>query len=96
MVEMDTVFKKSDRVVSRKIVDELILVPIRTSVADMESLYTLNDVGAKVYELIDGQRTVAQICKGIVEEFEVTEEEAQKDVSVFAEQLMEIGAIEAS
>lgn len=96
MGEMDTVYRKSDRVVSRKIVDELILVPIRTNVADMESLYTLNDVGAKVYELIDGQRTLAQICQGIVEEFEVTEEEAQKDVIVFAEQLMEIGAIEAS
>ncbi len=94
MVEMDTVFKKSDRVVSRKIVDELILVPIRTSVADMESLYTLNDVGARVYELVDGQRTVAQICEAIVEEFEVTKEKAHADVSDFTEQLMEIGAIE--
>ena len=94
MVEMDTVFKKSDRVVSRKIVDELILVPIRTSVADMESLYTLNDVGARVYELIDGRRTVAQICEAIVEEFEVTKEKAHADVSDFTEQLMEIGAIE--
>lgn len=94
MVEMNTVFKKSDRVVSRKIVDELILVPIRTSVADMESLYTLNDVGARVYELIDGQRTIAQICDAIVDEFEVTKEQAHTDVSTFTEQLMEIGAIE--
>lgn len=94
MVEINAVFKKTDRVVSRKIVDELILVPIRTSVADMESLYTLNDVGARVYELIDATRTLAQICEAIVDEFDVTKEQALKDVGTFTEQLVEIGAIE--
>lgn len=94
MIELEGVFKKTDRVISRRIVDELILVPIRKSVADMESLYTLNEVGAKVYELIDGKRTVGQICAAILEEFEVSDEQARADVTEFIEKLVEIGSIE--
>ena len=60
-MELDSVYARNDRVVSRKIVDELILVPIRQSVAEMETLYTLNEVGARVYELIDGKRPVREI-----------------------------------
>ena len=70
-MKLDSVYAPNDRVVSRKIVDELILVPIRQSVAEMETLYTLNEVGARVYELIDGQRPVRAIVEAIVEEFEV-------------------------
>jgi hypothetical protein len=94
MIELDNVFQKNDNVVSRKIVDELILVPIRRNVADMESLFTLNEVGARVYELIDGERSVRDICTAIVEEFEVEAEEAQSDVTGFLEKLLSIGSIE--
>ena len=94
MIELDAVFCKNDKVVSRKIADELILVPIRQSVADMESLYTLNDVGARVYELIDGERTVSQIRDAIVEEFEVEKEQAEADVMEFLKQLVSVGSIE--
>jgi hypothetical protein len=94
MTELDTVYSKNDSVVSRKIVDELILVPIRKSVADMESLFTLNDVGARIYELIDGGRTVREICNVIVEEFEVDFEQARADVLTFLDQLKSFGSIE--
>ncbi len=93
-MELDTVFYRNDRVVSRKIVDELILVPVRRNVAEMESIYTLNDVGARVYELIDGERTILQICELIVEEFEVSSEEAERDVLEFLQKLVSAGSIE--
>jgi hypothetical protein len=89
----DTVYVRNDRVVSRKIVDELILVPIRQSVAEMETLYTLNEVGARVYELIDGKRPVKDIVSAIVTEFEVTPETAEADVKEFIEQLLQIESI---
>ena len=44
-MELDAIFARNEEVVSRTIVDELILVPIRKDVADMETLYTLNEVG---------------------------------------------------
>lgn len=92
-MELDTVFAKNDQVVSRKIVDELILVPMRKDVADAETLYTLNEVGARVYELIDGERPLQEIMDTIVNEFEVTQQQAESDVREFVAQLLEIESI---
>jgi hypothetical protein len=92
-MDLEAVFARNDQVVSRKIVDELILVPMRKNVADMETLYTLNEVGARVYELIDGSTSLRKIVTTIVQEFEVTEREAESDAREFIEQLLQIDAI---
>jgi hypothetical protein len=92
-MELDSVYARNDRVVSRRIVDELILVPIRQHVAEMETLYTLNEVGARVYELIDGKRPMREIVESIVSEFEVTFETAEADVREFISQLLQIDGV---
>lgn len=92
-MELDEVFARNEQVVSRKIVDELILVPVRKDVADMETLYTLNEVGARVYELIDGKRPLGEIVTAVFDEFDVTEAQAEADVREFIEQLLEIESI---
>ena len=94
MIDLDKVYRVSDRVASRKIVDEVILVPLRDSVAEMESLYSLNEVGARVYDLIDGSRTVRQIIAVIVQEFEADAEQVKGDVVQFLQQLLSIKSIE--
>ena len=53
---LNTVYKKSDSIVSRRIADEFILVSIRQNVGDLESIYTLNETAARIWELIDGKR----------------------------------------
>jgi len=93
-MDLDKVYRVSDRIASRKIVDEVILVPLRDKVAEMESLYSLNEVGARVYELIDGKRAVRDIVAAIVEEFEVDSRQAESDVTQFVEQLLSINGIE--
>lgn len=92
-MDLNAVFVRNEQVVSRKIVDELILVPMRTDVAEMETLYTLNEVGARVYELIDGERTLEAIVETVFEEFDVTREQAEMDVREFVEQLLAIDSI---
>jgi len=49
----------------------------------------LNSVGSRVWELIDGRRSVEEIVARIVAEFEVTPEIAARDVGVFIDQLLE-------
>ncbi len=90
---LERCYKRSDDIVSRKIADEVILVPIRNNVGDLESIYTLNEVGARTWELIDGQRTSAQVKDVIVSEFEVDDSQAKIDVEDFIQGLMEIKAI---
>ena len=94
IMDLNKIYCLKDRVASRKIVDEVILVPLRDSVAEMENLYSLNEVAARVYELVDGRRAVRDICSVIVEEFDVSPEQAEADVSQFVEQLESIHAIE--
>ncbi|MCK4529156.1 PqqD family protein [candidate division WOR-3 bacterium] len=90
---LEKIYSKSDSIVSRKIADEFILVPIRQNVGDLESIYTLNETAARIWELIDGKIKVEEIKEKIVEEFEVTPEEAEKDIREHLLQLEEIKAI---
>jgi hypothetical protein len=73
--------------VFRKIADEFVLVPIRRNVADMQAVYTLDGVGARIWDLLDGQRDGHTIFRQIVDEYEVAPDEARRDVIEFLEQL---------
>lgn len=93
MNEHGRIHQKNPDIVARKIADEIILVPILRKVGDVESIYNLNQVGARIWELIDGKRQVEEIRDLIVAEFEVSQEEAEKDLLTLLEQFNEIGAI---
>ncbi len=85
--------KKSDSIVSRKIGDEFILVPIKQDVGDLESIYTLNETAARIWELIDGKIKVRDIKDRIVQEFEITPTETERDLIEHLQQLEGIRAI---
>jgi hypothetical protein len=86
-------YGKNDMMVGRKIADEFILVPIRQTVGDLQCMYTLNGVGARIWELIDGHSTIDDITTAIVREYEVETPQAKADVIEFLEQMKEIGAV---
>ncbi|MBS1238273.1 MAG: Coenzyme synthesis protein (PqqD) [Deltaproteobacteria bacterium] len=87
------VFKKSDAMVFRKIGDEYILVPVRQGVGDLESIYTLNETAARIWELLDGTAKGAEIRDKMTQEFDVTPEEAEKDLVHHLKELASIQAI---
>lgn len=62
MIKMTTVnelYQKSPDVIFRRVADEYILVPIRQKVVDLRSIYTLNEVSAFIWELIDGKKSIS-------------------------------------
>jgi hypothetical protein len=77
----------------RTIVDEAVLVPIRRQVADMDCIYTLNSVGAFVWERLDGEATFAALQSAIVDRFDVEPGVAAADLREFLQGLEGIGAI---
>jgi len=79
--------------VTREVAGETIVVPIRAGVGDLDSIYTLNEVGATIWKLIDGTRTADDIALAVVEVFEVEPEQARRDVEEFLAQLTEAGMI---
>jgi hypothetical protein len=70
------------QVAGRTIDDEAVLVLSETG--DVE---VLNAVGARIWELADGTRTVNQIISAIEGEYSVNRERAEADVLEFVGQL---------
>jgi len=86
-------YKRNENFVFRKIKNETILVPIKDNVGDMEFIFTLNEVGAFVWEHLDGKNRLLDIKNMISEEFEVSSQKAEKDLCEFVSQLKEIEAV---
>lgn len=89
----DKLFKKNEDIVSRKIAGELFLVPVKGKLADMQQLYTLNPVAEHIWQDLGTQKSLKYIRDGIVEEFNVTKEEADSDLQEFISELLEAGLI---
>ena len=87
-------YDKHPNIVFRDIEGEMILVPIRRSTANLESIFTLNETAGRVWELMDGHRTLAEIRDVLVEEYDVTPEDAQEDLLELVAYLEQIEALE--
>ncbi len=55
--------------------------------------YSLNRVGARVWVLSDGSKTIADLAKEITGEFDISQEQAEKDIAELAEQLEKEGLV---
>jgi hypothetical protein len=86
-------YQRDPDFVYRRIVDEVVLLPIRHNFGDLESIYTLNEVGARVWDLLDGRRTLVEVSDVILTEFEVPADVARADVAEFVRELEEVGAV---
>lgn len=87
------VITRDPSIVERKIVGEVVLVPIRQNVGDLEYIFTLNEMAGRIWELIDGNRCLGDILDAIVEEFDVGPATAEADLLEFIEQLKVEGLV---
>ena len=89
----ETVYAKSPDFVQRDVAGECILVPIRSKLSDLSSLYVLNETGTAVWHRIDGNRSAAAIVDDLTAEFDVTRERLERDLASLFGDLLEIQAI---
>ena len=93
MLDMDRCYRRNESFVFRKIEDETILVPIKDNVGDMGSIYSLNEIGAFIWEHLDGERSLEVIKEKIIGGYEVSPREAEADLEGFVTDLVEIDAV---
>ncbi len=77
------ILRKKQNLVARRVGDEYILVPVVNKVAEMDKVYTLNEVGAFIWDQIDGKKTVDEIIQAVTHQYEVKRIIAQDDVINF-------------
>ena len=88
------IFRKHPDFIAREIEGELILISISKSQADMECVYVLNGVGARIWQFIDGHKAVTEIIKLISKQYDARLEDIRKDVIDFIGGLETIFAIQ--
>jgi hypothetical protein len=75
--------------VTRQIAGETLIMPVAGRVADLESIYVLNEVGSRIWQLVGSPTTADRIAEIVAREFDVPAERAAGDVAEF------LGALDA-
>lgn len=80
--------RPNPEIIARRLETESVLVmPIKGKIK------VLNDVGARVWDLIDGARSIEEICHSISQEYSISIETARQDVQTFLSQLADRGMV---
>lgn len=88
-----SVFRRSTDVVCRQVGHESILVPIRNNVGNLDFVYTLSPVAARIWQLMDGVRTADEIVETICEEYDVDRDTALNDLAALVADLAEVSLL---
>jgi hypothetical protein len=94
MADIKTVISHSNNIVSRKTGREYVLIPVSNNIADMDSVFTINESGAFIWEQIDGRKNIGQLTKVLMEEYEVDYQTALADLTGFVERMKDFLVIE--
>lgn len=86
-VQLSDVFRHADNIVTRKVMDETLLVPIAGDLASMENLYALNTTGAFIWQALDGSRSLEDIRGLLVAEYAAPVEVLEADLLELVEEL---------
>ena len=78
---------------TRRIAGETLIMPVSGRVMDLESIYLINDVGSRIWELLQSPTSVDRIAETLAREFAVSPERAVEDVAEFIASLDERGLV---
>ena len=76
--------------IQREIAGDTILVPAGKTVYDSNGLFVLNEVAAFIWNHLAEAESEEQIVSLLLEEYDVTKEEAETDVHAFLNKLKEM------
>jgi hypothetical protein len=90
----DRLYQRNPSFIYRKIVDEVVLVPIYQDLADMDCIYTLNEVGAFLWEQLEKPVSQSDLQARILDEYEAEPDVLTADMESFLSEMVTIGAVE--
>ena len=88
-VNLDSVYMPSQDVVAREIEGAIIIVPIVSGIADIEDeLFTLNETGKAIWQMLDGRLRLQEIVEALAIEFAAPPGAIREDVLGLASELL--------
>ena len=81
-------FKISEEVLSQEVNGETVLLDL-----EGESYFGLNEVGTRIWQLLNASNTVGQTLDVLVDEYDVEREFLEADVEALLDKLLEAGLV---
>lgn len=88
MISLESKFTRDNDIAWRVIDGEALVVSPRDSL-----VYPLNEAATRIWELLDGKRTVSEITSIICDEFDGNETMIRNDTLDFIENLLKAGLV---
>jgi hypothetical protein len=79
--------------VTRRIGGETIVVPVSSRVGDLDAIYTFNEVGSRIWSLLERPTTVNTIVDVLSEEYDAPPEQVTTDLLELLDSLRTKGLI---
>lgn len=79
--------------VTREIAGDILLVPVGKTSLDLNGILTLNELGARIWQLLPQAEDEEAIVAAIVQEYDATPEQVRADVGEFLQKLRKLGII---
>jgi len=92
-MQLDGVYRHADNIVTRKVMDETLLVPVSSEIASMENLYTLNETAALVWNAFDGRMPLSEIACQVEQSYDAPLSDINADLLEVVRGLADIGLI---
>jgi hypothetical protein len=91
------IFSRKPGTIAREVEGEILIVPVRDRVVDLDDcFYLLEDpVAVHLWEQLSEAQTLEALVGAVLGAFEVQEEQARADVSLFLDELVRVGACQA-
>ena len=80
--------------VTRCVAGETIIVPVSSRVGDLDAIYTLNDVGSRVWALVESPTSVGEIVTILCDEYEAPQDQVTTDLVELLQELQASGLID--
>jgi coenzyme PQQ synthesis protein D (PqqD) len=77
-------------VATRRFGAETLLVPVSSGVGDLDSVYTLNEVGTTIWNALAEPMALTDVVATVAREYEVTGDQARHDVEAFLSDLLKL------
>jgi hypothetical protein len=84
MIQLNHIMQKTPEVISKVVEKEIIVI-----LPDLGEVKVLNEVGARIWELIDGKRPLSDLVDIICEEYLVARDVAEQDALEFAQRMID-------
>jgi len=86
---------RSQSVVSRRVAGETLIVPVRGKVGDLASIYSFNETGSLIWQSLETPKGLSELVSTVEQEYAVTQEQAERDVTQFLNDMLSVGLVEA-